>query len=56
MQYRKEKPVAVWQNELNERKSREEYFALLENDPEHRYEYLDGLIYQSGASNANWTR
>jgi Uma2 family endonuclease len=32
-------------NERNARKSREEYFALLENDPEHRYEYLDGYIY-----------
>jgi len=37
--------VAVWQNNHNERKSREEYFAILENDPEHRYEYLDGFIY-----------
>ncbi len=44
-QYREEKPMAVWQNERNERKSREEYFAILENDPEHRYEYLDGYIY-----------
>ena len=25
-------------------KSREEYFALIESDPEHRYEYLDGYI------------
>ena len=45
-QYREEKPMAVWQNERNERKSREEYFALLENDPEHRYEYLDGAIFE----------
>jgi Uma2 family endonuclease len=37
--------MAVWHNEGKERKSREEYFALLENDPEHRYEYLDGEIY-----------
>ncbi|HVB22240.1 MAG TPA: Uma2 family endonuclease [Ktedonobacteraceae bacterium] len=37
--------MAVWQNNHNERKSREEYFAILENDPEHRYEYLDGFIY-----------
>ncbi len=37
--------MAVWQNEHNERKSLEEYFALLENDPEHGYEYLDGFIY-----------
>ena len=27
------------------RKSRDEYFALLESDLEHRYEYLDGYIY-----------
>lgn len=32
-------------NERNQRKSLEEYFALLENDPEHGYEYLDGFIY-----------
>jgi len=37
--------MAVWQNERNGRKSREEYAELLENDPEHRYEYLDGYIY-----------
>ena len=37
--------MAAWQNELNGRKSLEEYFALLENDPEHAYEYLDGFIY-----------
>ncbi|MHB8600491.1 MAG: Uma2 family endonuclease [Ktedonobacteraceae bacterium] len=29
----------------NERKNLEEYFALLESDPEHGYEYLDGYIY-----------
>jgi len=32
-------------NERQERKSREEYFAVLESDPEHRYAYLDGYIY-----------
>ncbi len=36
--------MVAWQNERNERKSRAEYFALLENDPEHRYEYIDGYI------------
>jgi Uma2 family endonuclease len=41
----REKPVAVWQNKRDERKSREEYVAILENDPEHRYEYLDGYVY-----------
>lgn len=37
--------MAVWHNERQERKSLEEYFAILESDPEHRYEYLDGYIY-----------
>lgn len=37
--------MAVWQNKRDERKSREEYVAILENDPEHRYEYLDGYVY-----------
>ncbi len=29
----------------NERKSREEYFAILESDLDHGYEYLDGYVY-----------
>ena len=29
----------------DERVSREAYFALVERDPEHRYEYLDGDVY-----------
>ena len=37
--------MTVEQNARNQRKSLEEYFALLENDPEHAYEYLDGFIY-----------
>ena len=37
--------MAIRQNELQGRKSREEYFAFLERAPEHRYEYLDGYIY-----------
>lgn len=37
--------MAVHHNAHNERISLEEYFALLERDPEHRYEYLDGYIY-----------
>jgi Uma2 family endonuclease len=33
------------------RKSVEEYFALVQSDPEHRYEYIDGYIYMmSGGS------
>lgn len=37
--------MAVQHNERQERKSREEYFALLESNSAHRYEYLDGYIY-----------
>jgi Uma2 family endonuclease len=37
--------MAVHSNKPQERKSREEYLALLESDPAHRYEYLDGSIY-----------
>src|SRR5258708_13976713 len=37
--------MAVHPNELPERKSREEYIALLESDPAHRYEFLNGTIY-----------
>jgi Uma2 family endonuclease len=37
--------MAIRHDDLQERKSREEYFALLESDPTHRYEYLDGDIY-----------
>ncbi|HCI81797.1 MAG TPA: hypothetical protein DHW02_19145 [Ktedonobacter sp.] len=37
--------MAMRHDNFRGRKSREEYFALVESDPEHRYEYLDGLIY-----------
>jgi Uma2 family endonuclease len=37
--------MAIRHNELQGRKSLEEYFALLESDTEHRYEYIDGYIY-----------
>ncbi len=37
--------MAVKHNASNERISLEEYFALLEKDPEHSYEYLDGRVY-----------
>jgi hypothetical protein len=37
--------MVVQHNARNERISLEEYFALLERDPEHRYEYLNGYIY-----------
>ena len=37
--------MAVRHNERDERKSLVEDFALLESDPEHSYEYLDGYIY-----------
>src|SRR5579859_5604125 len=45
MRCRKKQSMAVQHNARNERISLEEYFALLEKDPEHRYEYLDGYIY-----------
>ena len=41
----KKRPMAVEHNASNERISLEEYFALLEKDPEHGYEYLDGRVY-----------
>jgi Uma2 family endonuclease len=41
----KKRPMAVEHNASNERTSLEEYFALLEKDPEHGYEYLDGRVY-----------
>ncbi len=37
--------MAVQHNARDERVSLEEYFATLEKDPEHRYEYLDGDMY-----------
>jgi Uma2 family endonuclease len=37
--------MAIQHNARDERVSLEEYFALLEKDPEHGYEYLDGHIY-----------
>ncbi len=41
----KKRPMAIEHNAGNERISLEEYFTLLEKDPEHGYEYLDGRIY-----------
>lgn len=37
--------MAIQHNTPGERVSLEEYAAILERDPEHRYEYLDGDIY-----------
>ena len=37
--------MAVQHKVHDEKVSLEEYFAILEKDPEHRYEYLDGDIY-----------
>ncbi|HEX7733620.1 MAG TPA: Uma2 family endonuclease [Ktedonobacteraceae bacterium] len=37
--------MAVHNKKDRDRVSLEEYFAILEKDPEHRYEYLDGTIY-----------
>jgi len=41
----KKRPMAIEHNTGNERISLEEYFTILEKDPEHGYEYLDGHIY-----------
>ena len=37
--------MAVHHDAHSEKVSLEEYFAILEKDPEHRYEYLDGDVY-----------
>ncbi len=37
--------MAVQRNTHDEKVSLEEYFAIVEKDPEHRYEYLDGDVY-----------
>src|SRR5205823_13773344 len=40
-----EKSMAIQRNEHQERISLEEFFALIESDPEHRYELIDGYPY-----------
>ena len=37
--------MAMQHNEHQERISLEEFFALIESDPEHRYEFIDGYPY-----------
>src|SRR6202165_6177058 len=37
--------MAIQHGEQKERISLEEFFALVEGDPEHRYEYIDGYAY-----------
>lgn len=37
--------MAIQRDPHDERLTLEEYFALLERDPEHGYEYLDGRVY-----------
>lgn len=37
--------MAIQRNPRDERLTLEEYFALLEKDPQHGYEYLDGRVY-----------
>lgn len=41
----KEKPMAIQHGKQKERISLEEFFALVESDPEHRYEYIEGYAY-----------
>ncbi len=45
--------MAVQHNVHDEKVSLEEYFAILEKDPEHRYEYLDGDIYMMTGGSPN---
>lgn len=40
-----EKPMAVEYTKQNEEISLEEFFALVESEPEHRYEYIDSYAY-----------
>lgn len=37
--------MAIQHDKPQERMSLEEFFALIESDPEHRYEYIDGYAY-----------
>jgi Uma2 family endonuclease len=37
--------MAIRHDEHQERMSLEDFFALVESDPEHRYEYIDGYAY-----------
>ncbi len=41
----KKRLMTIQRNPQNERLTFEEYFALLEKDPKHGYEYLDGRVY-----------
>lgn len=45
--------MAVHHNTHDEKVSLEEYFAILEKDPEHRYEYLDGDMYMMTGGSPN---
>lgn len=45
--------MAVQHDSQNEKATLEEYFAILEKDPEHRYEYLDGDIYMMTGGSPN---
>lgn len=42
--------MAVRHHTHDQKVSLEAYFAMLEKDPEHRYEYLDGIIYMMTGS------
>jgi hypothetical protein len=39
--------MAIQHGEHKERISLEAFFALVESDPEHRYEYIDGYAYMT---------
>jgi len=45
--------MAVYHDAHDEKVSLEEYFTILEKDPEHRYEYLDGDVYMMTGGSPN---
>jgi Uma2 family endonuclease len=45
--------MAVQHNESQERKSYQDYLAILEGDPDHRYEYLSGYVYMMTRGSPN---
>lgn len=45
LQTREGKTMAIHHSEQHDRISLEGFFALVESDPEHRYEYIDGYPY-----------
>ena len=55
IQPEKRHSMSVHRNAHDEKVSLEEYFAILEKDPEHRYEYLDGDVYMMTGGSPNYS-